>query len=246
MRMKYIHIILGMVFVFGVGAFTWYSYSPDELVTFQQSATTTEDIESATTTKGTATGAKNTKPIPFAAKDLTYTNFTYGFTFKYPKTTKPETSFRSFYILSNLWRANATPLYRGTPVLSFVVYRVDNNTKYPKEYPLYYSAEVRLGVSTDIANCYAKDDGYQNQKVVDVTFGGVTWKRFSFADAAMMQYKQGESYRTVHNKQCFVLEQVKTGSNYQDEDMIKTVTDEQLNAHYLEAESLLKTFRFTK
>jgi hypothetical protein len=241
--MKYIHLILGIVFVFGVVAFTWYSYAPLGL-SVEPPLT---DLSLGDTTKSTTTEtANNIKSPAFTAKELTYTNFNYGFTFKYPKTTKPQTSFSSFYILSNLWRANATPLYRGNPVLSFVVYRVDNNTKYPKEYPLYYSAEVRLGVSSDVTNCYTKDDGYTNQKVVDVSFGGVSWKRFSFADAAMMQYKQGESYRTIHNKQCFVLEQIKTGSNYQDEDMVKTISDTDLNAHYLEAESLLRTFRFTK
>jgi hypothetical protein len=229
-----------VLFVLGLGAFTWYGYAPstpDSLV-----ATSTQDTASGTQIKTPTTSSKPS----YAKKDLTYTNFNYGFTINYPKTTKPETAFRSFYLLSNLWRANATPLYRGTPVMAFVVHRIDNNTKYPKEYPLFFSTEVRLGVSNDTANCFAKDDGYQNQKVSEVTFGGATWKKFSFADAAMMQYKQGESYRTIRNKQCFVLEQVKVGSNYQDESMVKGISDQTLQSYYNETESILKTFRFTK
>lgn len=242
--MKTTYTLAGVFFILVLGAFTWYGYTP----TKSETASTTQETLENTAASGTdqITGVK--KPSSYIApkKVLTYNNQNYGFAMSYPKTTKPETSFRTFYLLSNNWRAKATPLYRGTPVVSFIIHKQDNNTKYPKQYPLYFTSEVRLGVSTDITNCFAKDEGYASQKITDVVINGVTWKRFSFSDAAMMQYVQGESYRTVRNKQCFVLEQIKAGSNYKEEGMATGTSDTLLTAYYNEAESVLKTFRFTR
>lgn len=242
--MKHIHYIFAVLIVLGVMGLTWYGYAPN---TSDTASSTTPLVETEESSTSTATKKPSTgQALPLLKTDLVYKNFNYGFSINYPKTTKPETDFRAFYLLSNQWRAKATPEYRGTPVLSFVVFREDNNTKYPKQYPLYFSAEVRIGVSTDIKNCYVKDAGYTNQKVTDVTINGTTWKRFSFADAAMMQYVQGESYRTVRNNTCFVLEQIKTGSNYRDEAMTVSTPLVTLDAKYANAESILRTFRFTK
>jgi hypothetical protein len=188
---------------------------------------------------------------PPQSTDATYDDTTYGFTFTYPKTITPETSFKKFYILSDTWRAEAADGENGIGLVAFPVFRIDRGgVATGKPYPLYYDAEVRIGVSNDptvVKNCYKGDPSYTTgQTETDVTINGVQFKKFDFGGAAMMQYMSGESYRTVHNGNCFAIEQIKTGSSYRDETMAPGTPDEVLNGYYVEAGNLIQSFRFTK
>lgn len=62
----------------------------------------------------------------------------------------------------------------------------------------------------------------------------------------MMKYIQGESYRTIHNNMCYVLEQIKYGSNYKDPTMKPGISKATLDSYYNTAGMIAKTFRFTK
>ena len=62
----------------------------------------------------------------------------------------------------------------------------------------------------------------------------------------MMKYVQAESYRTIHNKMCFVLEQIKAGTSYRDEKMGAGIADSSLTNYYNEGATIIQTFKFTK
>jgi hypothetical protein len=237
--MKKTYILLLVILAYVLGSL-WYRFGTHG--TTSTVASTTEQTRSGS---GTAT-SDSYSPSVAIKKDFTYSNFNYGFSMRYPKSVVTEFPFRSYYHLGKDWRAKATSEYRGTPVISFVVYREENETVFPKKYPLYFSTEVRIGISPDTKNCYQRDEGYPNQNIQTVIFNGITWKRFGFAEAGMMQYGQGESYRTIHNKLCYAVEQVKVGSNYRDERMAKGTAESVLSNAYLLAGSVLRTFTFTK
>ena len=250
--MKKTYIVLLIVLAYVLGSL-WYRFGRNE------SPPPTSDTASSTMGVSSSNGINTSNgkgPLGnttvnltpgTTVKNETYSNFQYGFAVRYPKSTKIEFPFQSFYHLGKDWRAGATPEYRGTGVISFVVYREDNQIKFPKKYPLYYSTEVRVGVSTDTANCYQRDAGYTNQPVTTVTFNGITFKKFSSSQAGMMQYSQVESYRTIHNKLCYAIEQVKAGSNYTDSTFTGISTPESvLTNAYTSAGTILKSFTFTK
>ena len=180
-----------------------------------------------------------------------YRNDQYGFSLKFPKNLSVTTTFKQFYALGNSWRAELFD-ERGTgmPVVSIAVFQVDNQhdgSAQGKPYPLYFSAEVRVGVSsdsTDIENCLKPDSNYTNQPETDMVINGVTFKKFNFQNAAMMQYVAGESYRTVHNGICYAVEQIKTGSNYRDPSMLPGITDATLNQYYEQEQIIVQSFKF--
>lgn len=181
----------------------------------------------------------------------TYSNDNYGFELTYPKGLAPEMSFKKYYALSDRWRSQSPEDQQGTAVVTIPVFRVDNQdgTATGKPYPLYFNAEVRVGVSADpqaLADCLKTDPGYTDQKQETVDLNGVQFEKFEFGDAAMMQYVQGVSYRTLHNGMCFAVEQLKAGSIYRDESMTAGVPDEQLDLYYSQAGEIARTFRFTK
>jgi hypothetical protein len=243
--MKKTYIVLLIILTYILGSL-WYRFgnvanAPSSTAT---STDTTPGINSTNTSvKPNGSISSGAQPST-VKKDFTYTNFTYRFSIKYPKNVQTETSFKNYYHLSQMWRAGATTAVPGTPVIAFVIHREQNDTSYPKKYPLYFSSEVRVGVSQNVKNCYDQDAGYTKQNITTVSFNGTTWKKFSFADAGMMQYGQGESYRTIRNNLCYALEQVKTGSNYRDEDMATGTPESVLNKAYLDAGAILKTFTF--
>lgn len=252
MKKSYLLLVIAIIVIAGA---LWHRFGSNEITGNNNEATSTvkqgqaSQTETSTEEPGnTTTGTKTqTGAIPPSGpKAVTYSNFNYNFSIKYPRSVKTEYPFTSFYHLGKDWRAGATPEYRGYPVISFVVYREDNQIVYPKKYPVYFSAEVRIGVSPDTKNCYQRDAGYPDQKITDVTFNGIAWKKFSFAQAGMMQYAQGESYRTVHGKYCYVVEQVKAGSNYRDNTMATGTPETTLNKYYLQTTDILRTFTFTK
>lgn len=177
-----------------------------------------------------------------------YSNGTYNFSIKYPKYVKQQSSFDSFHELTNNWRIFASPANSGKQVTSFSIYTIDQGSLVTgKEmYPLYFNAEVRIGASTNVRDCYDVDPAYPNQKVTDVVINGTPFKKFSVTDTAMMKYVQVESYRTIHNNTCFALEQVKVGTSYRDEKMKPGLSDQALNDYYTTGETIIKTFKFTK
>lgn len=205
--------------------------------------------ETATSTSTATTTVKSgTKTaLPAGAKLETYTNGTYKFTFSYPKEYQTE-AFSNFYELNNNdWRVKASSAKRGTPVIAIPVFRIDQGSiATGKKYPLFFTAEVRIGISNDTAQCYSPDDGYTNQKINSVVIGGVTFKKFDFQDAAMMKYVAGSSYRTIRNNKCYVIEQIKHGSNYKDSTMVAGYTDKELEAIYNKTTPIVYSFRFLK
>lgn len=193
------------------------------------------------------------QPKPSPSPDVaTYQNDAYGFELTYPKKLVPKTTFRQYYALSDKWRSQAPEGQAGVAVVAIPVFRVDNpldGVATGKPYPLYFSAEVRVGVSTDtqaVADCLKTDPGYTDQKHETVTLNGAQFEKFEFGDAAMMQYSQGVSYRTVRNNTCFAVEQLKAGSIYRDDSMTAGIPDSQLDAYYAQAGEMAQTFRFTK
>ncbi len=201
----------------------------------------------ATTTSANGANSGNVVVTPKSDGMSGYANSEYNFTLRYPPYVNPHNSFSTFHQLTNNWRVNASQVNQGKGIVEFPIYSVDQGSiATGKTYPLFYIAELRVGVSPNVKECYSTDAGYTNQKVTNVTINGVTWKRFSFQDAATMQYIQGESYRTIRNNMCYVLEQVKAGSSYRDDTMKPGVTDATLNNYYDIAGNIAKTFKFTK
>lgn len=174
----------------------------------------------------------------------TYTDPVYGFSISYPSDLHT-TRFAAFHALGNKWRVNAPSESRGTSVVAIPIIRIDSGTSSQKTYPLFFDAEVRIGISDDTANCYASDEGYTLQTVADVDIGGVTWKKFIFGDAATMQYLSGASYRVVRNNRCYVVEQIRTGSAYRDDSMAVTYTEQDLDAFFARTTPIVMSFRFT-
>jgi hypothetical protein len=209
---------------------------------------------STTTPVGGATGTvptNNTPPrggtvTPNSGLGETYANATHGFTISYPRELNAE-SFGIFHALNqNDWRYGATLAKRGTPVISIPVIQIDNTGSTKKNYPLFYTAQVRVGVSTDTAQCYAKDDGYTEQTVTDVTINGVAFKKFIFGDAATQQYVNGASYRTIHDNKCYVIEQIQNGSSYRDETLVGGYSDADLRNFYAQTTPIVMSFKFSK
>lgn len=238
-------IIIGLIVVLGG---LWYmsnrnSGAPSPSLNEVASSTTeTESVASSTTQS--PTGAKKVTPTPPKTAE-TYTNGIYKFSLSFPKEYQVE-QFANFHELNNVdWRVKATTAKRGVPVISVPVLRIDQGSiATGKKYPLFFTAEVRVGVSPDIAQCYATDDGYTNQKITNVTINGVNFKRFDFADAGMMKYVRGSSYRTIHANKCYVIEQVRNGTSYWDDTMLPGYTEAQLDAIYNKTTPIVYSFKF--
>lgn len=190
-----------------------------------------------------AFSATSTEPLSL------YKNSEYHFILKYPSNLSTDTTFQPYYILSNTWRVNAIEGSTGKPVVSIPVIRIDQGgVATEKSYPLYFDAEVRVGVDASIKgvqDCYKKDDiGYMDQKA-DVVINGIPFKKFTFDNSGMNQYLRGVSYRTIHRNMCYAIEAIKTGSSYRDDTMTSGMSDSELDAYFLKVESIIKTFRFT-
>ncbi len=214
------------------------------------SSPTGTTVESPTSTPKSPTGTKPTIPASSGniAGYYSYANSPYNFSIQYPSSIQPLFNFATFHEIGNNWRLHAGPANQGKPVVSFSIHNIDQGTYSTgkQTYPLYFTAEVRVGVSTNIKDCYAVDAGYTNQKITNVTINGTTFKKFSSSDAGMMKYTQVESYRTIRNNTCYVLEQIKSGTSYRDEKMSMAYTDVQLESFYNIGEKIIKTFKFTK
>lgn len=233
----------------------------DESIVFWNKGTSAFITEGTTTTyldcetlPETGTSTQMTPPIKLEPPVTTlpagyagYANAAYGFSLGFPKTTQSSNGFSTFKNLPNNWRVYAETGNQGTSVASFVIFRKDEGgIATGKAYPLFYGAEVRVGVSPNVAKCYDTDPGFANQKVSTVTINGIPFKKFSASDAGMMKYTQVESYRTIHNKMCYVLEQIRTGSSYKDETMTNGLSQAILDSYFTTGEMIIKTFRFSK
>lgn len=192
------------------------------------------------------TGTVATSTDSTFSGEAIYTNGTYGFAVRYPEMAKVAYTFEPTYHLGQYWRATAAADSIGTPLVSFVTYETTSENSYPR----YYYTMVRIGVSTDkkeVDACtkIAKDQG--ETPLPDETFGGATWKVFSFQSAGMMQYAKGVSYRTVYEGTCYALEKIATGSNYRDDPASsKDIPEAELTKHYDELDAIVHSFMFAR
>ncbi len=243
-ELKNIGILL--IIVIGVSAL-YYSTTKNTPTNVSLVATTTDDTIIAT--------AKNTKTISTATPVITkikdaypssYANGEYFFKISFPSYVKPQNYFTTFYNLASNWRINSSYANQGKLIIALPIYRVDQGqyTSAKSTYPLYFTAEVRISSSLNTAKCYAIDTGYKADG--STTINGVTFKKFNYNDNQTPNYTAGESYRTIHDSKCFVLEQIKSGSNIKTDTMTIETPDATLNAYYNVGESIIKTFKFTK
>ena len=158
----------------------------------------------------------------------------------------PETKFSLAYHIQDDWRSGATTDHTGAPIVAIPVYRVVNAASYPR----YFTAEVRIGASTnaeDVTHCYDNDQTYRGMPAETVNLNGVEFKKFDIANAAMMQYLKGTSYRTTRNGACIAIEAIKTGSSYRDDFTPNMdIIDAKLDAEYAKLADIVKTFHFVR
>lgn len=188
----------------------------------------------------------NSSPTPVAsisaqASDWQmYTDATYGFIIKYPKEVKLQKTFDHDYHLTPDWRQelSASEAALGQPVVALVVYR----TKSDNSYPRFFSAEARIGISTnktEVANCIT---GNTDTKIIN----GIPLAVFPIQDSGTLQYTKGISFRVVHNNTCYALEQLKGGSSYHDTKSSQDLSDTELDNYYDTVGKILQTFQFSK
>lgn len=173
-----------------------------------------------------------------------YANGQYGFSIFYPEQAKVETSFDMQYHLPATWRVNALADATGTPIIALVTYHTTSDHSFPR----YFETEVRVGVSADpheVAACEKSGNG--ETALPDKVINGVTWKAFALQGAGMMQYLTGISYRTIHDKQCYALEQIETGSSYRDDPLSSAdIPQSVLDQHYADLIPIIQSFTFAR
>lgn len=173
-----------------------------------------------------------------------YENSTYGFRITYPVGTSVTYEFTPETLLGTAWRMGALPDAIGIPVVAFTPYQVTNDASYPRS----FTAQVRIGASTDpreVARCLEAAPGEEIHDSPPVLLGGKEWQMFSYSDAAMMQYVQGNSYRSVHEGACLAVEQIRAGSHYRDDIPSENdIPDSVLDAEYAKLWALISTFTF--
>jgi len=196
--------------------------------------------------------SRNTQPViqPPSGNDAhadwkTYTNADFGFAIQYPPTLTPEFTFTGYYAISSLWRSGALNGNTGQGIISIPVFK----TKSEDSFPRYFTAEMRIGASSstdDLKHCYDNDQSYRGDALPNVTLGGTEFKQFDIANAGMLQYMEGKSYRIIRNGLCFAIDAIKTGSSYRDDPTSsKTISQETLDSYYNQLGDIVKTFTFT-
>ncbi len=252
-------IIVIAIIIIGVTSFYLGKNSSQGGGSVPLNATTTTGLATSTTngTVVVATTTKNptlTKPQATTLPKVNTAGFNSfsdsqnNFVIKFPSYITSKNTFSTFHELGNNWRMYAGPANQGKPVIEIPVYSIDQGSLSTgkQTYPLFFTALVRVGVSPNTKECYTPDAGYTNQKITNVTINGTTWKRFSTQEGGMMKYIQVESYRTIHNNMCFAVEQIKNGSSYRDEKMTVGKTEAELTSYYNVADTIVRTFVFTK
>ncbi len=195
-------------------------------------------------TQGSAPQSQNTSTKGYN----TYTNAQQGFSIKYPPQVRVVPNFSTFHEIGNNWRLYPSPANQGKGIISFSIFTVDQGsyTNGKQTYPLYYTAEVRVGISPNVKECYTKDASFPNQTVTSVIINGVTFKKFITEEKHGDQYTNAASYRTVRNNSCYVLEQIQSGTKVKNDTMAIATSDGELASYYTTGEKIIKTFVFTK
>lgn len=238
--------LIGILFIIIIAVSSVY-YSSNKKSTPDTENTTVATTTTATTSIKTQT-TKTASTIP-KTKDTypsSYANNEYFFQIRYPSYVKNQNYFTTFYNLSSNWRMNASSANQGKPITSLQIFKIDQGqyTSDKTTYPLFFTTEVRVSVSLNVQECYAIDSGYKANG--STVINGVSFKKFSYNDGFTPNYTMGESYRTIHNNKCFVLEQIKSGSNLKTETMKIGTADVTLNDYYNVGETIIRTFKFTK
>lgn len=254
--MKNIRLLIGIIGTFILVAFISYRLG-DRIATSTQSAqnesmstTTSEGTlpPASTTTQGTKPAAtvKPSSPTQTVPLKGTYTNSEHGFRIKHSDVNKVSNAFSTFHELGTDWRLFANPYNQGKSVVQITTLSVDQGNYYTgkQTYPLYYTAMVRIGVGTNTAECYASDNS--EQKITNTTIQGVPFKKFSTTQVGNKNYVTFESYRTIRNNKCYVIEQIKNGSTFKEAAMKEGYTDAMLETHYAKAGGIVQSFTFTK
>jgi hypothetical protein len=220
-----------------------------------KTSSSTEDVSAGTSSSLVITNSTSgTKPTKVRMSGSTagfalYTDNNYHFVIKYPTYVKTNLIFSTFHDIGSKWRLYATPVVSGKSLLSFSIHTIDQGEFYTgkQTYPLYFTSLVRISTSANTKECYALDAGYPNQTITNVTINGIPFKKISTKESAKnLSYIQSESYRTLRNGACFVLEQIKSGTSFRDPSMKDGASDQALANYYTEGEAIIKTFRFTK
>jgi len=195
-----------------------------------------------------AIGGRAATTTPLTGLSI-YTNGTYGFSIFYPAQDSVESTFDTQYHLPATWRVNALvndggTAATGTPIIAIVGYRTVSSSTYPR----YFETEVRIGASSNSQEVDACDTAGNGETALpDVTINGVVWKVFTLQDDGMMQYLSGTSYRTIHDGQCFALEQIETGSSYRDDPPSPAdIPDATLTQDYKNMASIVQSFSFAR
>lgn len=184
--------------------------------------------------------------VPLVATTTLYSNSEYGISFSYPTSVTAETEFKKFYHLSSDWRVGSMEHMHGTPLVAIPLYRLDNGGVYVS-YPMYYDAELRVGVSTDtqdVIGCLT--DSAENNFEMGITptttmINGVMWTKVPVGSGGMMQYVYGNSYRVLRGASCITIETLKAGSNYRDTPTLEDISDADLESHYSSLDAILGT-----
>lgn len=174
-----------------------------------------------------------------------YTNGTYGFTFFYPASADIAFTFSEEDRLGTVWRRGAPEAQAGIPIVSVTTYSIQQENAYPRS----YRTLVRVGVSDTpeaVRACETADTSLGETELLDVVINGYTWSAFAFQDAAMQQYVEGVSYRTVHEGVCIAVEKARTGSSYRDEANAADISDEALAEEYTALENIIQSFSFAR
>lgn len=242
------NIAILLIIIIAVGAIYYSSNKKSSPETSTATTTTTSNTVTANTP---VSNTKTTTPSPTLPKTIntypsSYANSEYNFDIRFPSYVKAQNYFATFHSLSSNWRLNPAYTNQGKAVISLSIFKIDQGSLATTKstYPLYFTAEVRIGVSSNVQECYIIDAGYRADGAT--TINGTTFKKYSYSDTVSTNYTIGESYRTIHNNKCFVLEQIKSGSNLRTIDMAMGTTDDTLNAYYNVGEPIIKTFKFTK
>jgi hypothetical protein len=157
---------------------------------------------------------------------------------------KTSKTFDMQYHLPATWRVNALPNATGTAIFEVIGYSTTSSSSFPR----YFETEVRVGASADpseLAACDKPSNG--ESSLPDKIINGITWKVFTMQDAGMMQYLQGTSYRTIHDKTCFALEKIETGSSYRDDPpSVADIPQSTLDEHFADLVPIIQSFTFAR
>lgn len=169
-----------------------------------------------------------------------YTNGEHGFLIAYPEGAEVAEAFDVRRLNPN-WRIGAKDA--GMPLLQITTYRIEGGNGYPRD----YQTLMRIGKSErqeDVRACTSSGNGETAAGSREIA--GEEWAAFSYSDAAMMQFVEAKSYRTVHDGACWAIETIRTGSNYREDGNAGDIPEETLGAEYERLTGIVDSFRFAR